>query len=69
MPSGQQHSHPPPRPPAVQFSFVLHFGFGGLFAAESLRLCFESEALALEWHNSLKGCIQEELELLGGSGG
>lgn len=33
----------PPHPPTLQYSFQLHFGFSGLFAADSLRLCFETQ--------------------------
>ncbi|PRW45250.1 ENHANCED DISEASE RESISTANCE 2 isoform X2 isoform B [Chlorella sorokiniana] len=39
-------------------SFLLHFGFSGLFAAESLRLCFETEEQAQEWHSQLAALIR-----------
>ena len=59
---------PLPRPwPAPQYSFSLHFGFSGLFAAESLRLCFEEEAAAREWHRQLTAAIGH-MERLGSSG-
>ncbi|KAI7837930.1 hypothetical protein COHA_008236 [Chlorella ohadii] len=40
------------------YSFLLHFGFSGLFAAESLRLCFETEEQAQEWRSQLATLIR-----------
>jgi hypothetical protein len=53
-----------PRPPSLQFSFGLHFGYSGLFAAEGLRLCFDKQAAAHEWHSELAAAIRR-LERMG----
>lgn len=45
------------RPP-LQWSFHLHFGSLSFFEAESLRLCFDSEAAAQEWHSQLATAIR-----------
>lgn len=77
-PPARQPGHPIPPPcptplatsllaPPPQHSFLLHFGFSGLFAAESLRLCFEKEEEAREWHTQLAAAIHR-LERLGSGG-
>lgn len=53
--------------PPPQFSFTLHFGFSGIFAAESLRLCFEREEEAREWHGQLAELVAR-LERQGSGG-
>lgn len=58
--------------PIELFSFTLHFGFSGIFAAESLRLCFEKEAAALEWQAQLAqiiGRLERQGSLLGSAAG
>ncbi|KAI3426288.1 hypothetical protein D9Q98_008661 [Chlorella vulgaris] len=39
-------------------SFTIHFGFSGLFAAESLRLCFADKKAAEEWHAQLSAAVR-----------
>ena len=58
---------PPSRPHPLQYSFELHFGFSGIFAAESLRLCFDTEDQAQEWHSQLAAAIRR-LERQGSGG-
>lgn len=53
--------------PLPQFSFSLNFGFSGLFGSESLRLCFDTEEQAQEWHSQLAAAIRR-MERLGSGG-
>jgi hypothetical protein len=45
-------------PAVLQSSFTIHFGFSGLFAAESLRLCFADKKAAEEWHAQLSAAVR-----------
>ena len=40
-----------------QHYFTLHGPSGHLFGKDGLKICFETEALALSWRDALKGAI------------